>query len=155
MRRQDAGGDVIVEREDGDSRPSDRKTRRRHHRRHQPLEALSAFRQFRRDARMTGMDFDSDMMGDEADNAFGIGRCRAAAGVFKPPGEAIDPEAAVGVEHHLDDAGVFEKTRDGRTERRTQHAGTAQEGLGSGRDWHSGTPRFGASSEAAVIGGVD
>jgi hypothetical protein len=81
---------------------------------------------------MTGMDFDPDMMGDEADNPFGIGRCRAAAGIFKTAHQTIDLEAAVRVEHDLNDAGVFEKASNRRAERGAQHAGPAQESLGSG-----------------------
>ena len=139
--RHDAGGDIIIEREDRDRRSPNGKARRRYHGRHQPLEPLPAFRQFRRDARMTGMDLDPDMMGDEANNPFGIGRCRAAAGIFKAAGQAIDPEAAVRVQHHLDDAGVFEKAGNRRAECGAQHPSAAQESLGSGGNWHSMTPR--------------
>jgi hypothetical protein len=81
---------------------------------------------------MTGMDLDADMVGDEADDALGVGRGRPAASIFKPAGQAIDPETAVRIEHHLDDPGVFEKPGDGRAERGAQHARAAKECLGSG-----------------------
>jgi hypothetical protein len=38
---------------------------------------------------------------------------------FRQP---VDPEPPVGVEHHLDDFGVFQKPGDGGAERGTQHA---------------------------------
>ena len=54
----------------------------------------------------------------------------AAAGVLEPAGQPVDPEPAVGVEHHLDDAGIFEVAGDGRPERRAQHARAPGEGFG-------------------------
>jgi hypothetical protein len=39
-----------------------------------------------------------------------------------------------GIEHHLDDAGVFEITGDGHSKRRAQHTRTTSEGFGSKRN---------------------
>ena len=54
------------------------------------------------------------------------------AGVGQAFGQAVDPEPPVGVEHHLDDGGVFQKRGDGRPERGAQHARTACDRLRSG-----------------------
>ena len=50
----DAGGDIVVEREDGDRRLADREGRRCHHRRQQPLKALSGLGQLGRYAGTAG-----------------------------------------------------------------------------------------------------
>ena len=44
-----------------------------------------------------------------------------------PSDKPVDPEPAVGIEHHLDDGGVFQKRGDGRPERGAQHARTARD----------------------------
>ncbi len=59
--QHDAGGDIVVEGEDGDGGLADRKSRRGHHRRQQALEPLSRFGQLGRDTRFVGMDFRADM----------------------------------------------------------------------------------------------
>ena len=62
--------------------------------------------------------------------------------------EAINPEPAVGIEHHLDDARVFEVTRNRRTQRRAQHARAAGQGFQSERNCrHVFMPRYLASKE--------
>ena len=81
VRRHDAGGDIVVEREDGDGGLADREGRRRDDRRQQPLEPLSRFGQLGRDARAAGMDLGADMMGDEPHDALAIGGRQTLAGV--------------------------------------------------------------------------
>lgn len=71
-RRHDPGGDIVVEREHGDGRLADRKSRRGHHGGQQPLEPLPRLGQFGRDTRGTRMNFGADVMGDEADNALAV-----------------------------------------------------------------------------------
>jgi hypothetical protein len=41
--------------------------------------------------------------------------------VSAPSRQPVDPETPVGVEHHLDDTGVFQKPGNGRAERGAQH----------------------------------
>ena len=60
----DAGGDIVVEREDGDGGLADRKGRRRDHRRQQALEPLSRLGQLGRDTRAAGVDLGADVVGD-------------------------------------------------------------------------------------------
>ena len=79
------------------------------------------------------MDLGADMVGDEADDPLAIGGGRGTPGVLQPARQPVDPEPAVGIEHHLDDAGVFEKAGDRGTKRRAQHARAARESLGSER----------------------
>jgi hypothetical protein len=122
-----AGVDVIAEGEDGDRRPSDGEAGRRGHRRNEALEALPAFRQFGRDPGAAGMDLDADVVGDEANDALGIGRCDTLPGVFEAAGQSVNPEPAVGIQHHFDDAGVFEVAGDRLAERSAQHARAAGE----------------------------
>ncbi len=58
------------------------------------------------------MYLDADMMGDEPDDPLGIGGYDPAAGVLQPARQPVDPQPAVGIEHHLDDARVFETAGD-------------------------------------------
>ena len=125
--RHDAGGDIVVEREHGDGGLADREGRRRHDRRQQALEPLARLGQLGRDARRAGMHLGADMMRDEADDALAIGGRQTLAGIGQPFGQPVDPEPAVGVEHHLDDGGVFQKRGDGGPERRAQHARAARD----------------------------
>jgi hypothetical protein len=119
----DAGGDVVVEREHRDGRFSDREGRRYHDRWQQPLKALTGLGQFGGDARASRMRLGPDMVGHEPHDALAIGHGNAPAGVFKSRAQPIDPELAIGVEHHLDDAGVLQVGGDVWPERGPQHPG--------------------------------
>ena len=72
------------------------------------------------------MDLGADMVGDQAHDALAVGRRQPLAGVRQAFREPVDPETAVGVEHHLDDAGVPEKTGDGGAKGGAQHARPAK-----------------------------
>jgi hypothetical protein len=72
------------------------------------------------------MNFGADMMGDKADDTLTIGGCEALCGIGEPLGKTIDPDAAVGIQHDLDHAGVIEKPGDGAPERGAQHARAAR-----------------------------
>ncbi len=118
----DAGGDVILQREDGDGGFADGEGGGRDHGRQQALEALTRFREFGGDARRAGVDLGADMVGDEADDALAIGGGHLLAGVFQPAGQPVDPQPPIRVEHHLHDGGVFEERGNCRAERGAQHA---------------------------------
>ena len=75
------------------------------------------------------MHFGSDVMGDQADDTLAIGWRQQFARVRKPLGKPVDPEPPIGVEHHLDDRGVFQKPGDRRPEGRAQHARAAKDRL--------------------------
>ena len=70
----------------------------------------------------------ADMVCDEPHNPLGVGRGHPAARIFQPTRQPVDPEPAVGIEHHFDDARVFEVARDCRPERGAQHARAAGKG---------------------------
>ena len=125
--RHDAGGDIVVEREDRDGRLADREDGRRHHRRQQPLEPLSRFGQLGRHAGTAGMNLGADMVRNEPHDALAIGGRETLAGIGKAARQPVDPEPAVGVEHHLDDGRIFEPGRDRRAERGAQHARAARD----------------------------
>jgi hypothetical protein len=108
-RRHDAGRDIIVEREHGDGGLADSKGGRCDDRRQQALEPLSRLGQFGRDARGAGMDFGADMVRDQPHDAFAIGGREPLTRVGQPFGQTVDPDATVGVQHHLDDRGIFQK----------------------------------------------
>ena len=76
------------------------------------------------------MDLGADMVRDQADDALAIGGRQALTGIGEPFGQPVDPEPPVGVEHHLDDRGVFQKPAIGGPERRAQHARAAKDRLG-------------------------
>lgn len=123
--RHDAGGDIVVEREDGDCRLANREDRSRYDRRQQAFEALAGFGQFSRDTRPSVMHLGTDMMGDEADDAFAIGGRKSFPRIGQAVREPVDPEPPIGGEHDLDDRGVFQESGDRRPQRGAQHACTA------------------------------
>jgi hypothetical protein len=141
----DAGLDIITEREDRHGGAANGEARRRHDRGDQALEPLPAFRQFGRDTRRTGMHLDADMVRDEPHDPFGIGWRHSAAGILQPGRQPVDPEPTVGIEHHFDDARVFEVARDCRSERGAQHARAAGKGFRPKRGYYHLEPRESAS----------
>jgi len=75
------------------------------------------------------MNLGADMMGDQTDDPLAVRRRQYFTRVGKPFGKPVDPEPPIGVEHHLDDRGVFQKPGDRRPEGRAQHARTAKDRL--------------------------
>jgi hypothetical protein len=69
------------------------------------------------------------MVRDKPHDPLAIVSRQALSGIDEPAREPIDPEPAIGVEHHFDDGSVFEPKRDGRTKRRAQHARAARRRL--------------------------
>lgn len=67
----------------------------------------------------------TDMMSDQAHDAFAIGSRHHLAGVGQPFGKPVHPDAAIGVQHHLDNGRFFQKPGDGGSERGAQHARAA------------------------------
>lgn len=54
------------------------------------------------------MNFCSYIVRDQSDDSFAI-RCRKAlSGVCKAARQSVDPQPAVGIEHHLDDCRIFQ-----------------------------------------------
>jgi len=64
----------------------------------------------------------TDMVGDEADNTLAVAEGEALARVAEAFREPVDPQPAVRVEHHLDDAGVLEPRCDIGAKCGAQHA---------------------------------
>ena len=77
------------------------------------------------------MDLGTHMMGNEADDPFGVGRRDLEPVSSRPPEQPVDPEPSIRVEHDLDDARVFEVSGDQGAERRAQHARASGDGFGS------------------------
>ena len=75
------------------------------------------------------MHFGADMVRDETDDPFSVGRREMFAAIGQADIQAIDPQAAVGVEHDLDDGRIGEQVGDRRAQRGPQHAGTTGESL--------------------------
>jgi hypothetical protein len=73
------------------------------------------------------MDLRADMVGDQTDDAFAVFRRQALARIGEALGEAVDPEPSVRVQHHLNDARVFQEGRDGRAKRGAQHSRAARD----------------------------
>ena len=124
--RHDAGGDIVVEGEDGDRGFADGEGRRRDDGRQQTLKALAGLGQLGGDARRAGVHLGADMMRDEPDDAFAIAGRQTLSRIDKPTGQPIDPEPAVGVEHDFDDGGVFQPKRNGGAKCGAQHARAAR-----------------------------
>ena len=68
------------------------------------------------------MHLGTNLMRDEAHDAFAIVWRQTFAGIDQTTRQPIDPEATIWIEHDLDNLGVFQEERDGWTERGTQHA---------------------------------
>jgi hypothetical protein len=92
------------------------------------------------------------MMGDEAHDAFSVGRCDTAARIFEAPGQPVDPQTTIGIEHHFDDAGIFEISRDRWAERGAQHTRAAGEGFRPKGDRRHMSPARRLNSEADISG---
>jgi hypothetical protein len=123
----DSGGDVIIEREDRDRRLADGEGGRRDDRRKQAFKTLAGLGQFSRNAWASWMDFGADVMGDKADDPFAIGWRQPFAGLRKPIRQPVDPDAAIRIEHDLNDARIFKPCRDRRPQRGAQHARAARD----------------------------
>ena len=91
-------------------------------------------------------------MRDEAHDALGVSGSNSAAGIFQPARQTIDPQTTVRIEHHFDDAGIFEMSRDCGAERGAQHARTAGEGFRPEGDRRHMSPARRLNSEADVSG---
>jgi hypothetical protein len=98
------------------------------------------------------VNFDADMMRNEAHDTLGVRGRDAAAGIFEAARQPVDPQATVGVEHHLDDAGIFEIGGDRGAECGAQHARTAGEGFRPEGDCRHMGPAKRLNSEADVSG---
>src|SRR3546814_200673 len=114
---------------------------------------LAAAGQFGRYARTSGMNFGADMMRDEADDAFAIGGAQPGAAIRDALAEPVDPEAAVRIEHDLDDLRVGKPTGDRRSECGLQHARAAISRFEPDRFCcHGRTPFRGAGPECPCDG---
>ena len=101
------------------------------------------------------MHLDADVMRNKANDAFRVGGRDTAAGIFEATRQPIDPQPTVGIEHHLDDAGVFQIGGDGRAERGAQHARAAGESFRPKRDRRHCEPRKFASLGGTCVSGVE
>jgi hypothetical protein len=75
------------------------------------------------------MNLGADMVRDKPHNPLAIVRRQTLSSIDEAAGEPIDPEPAVGVEHHLDDRSILKPERDGRAKRSPQHARAARHSL--------------------------
>ena len=62
------------------------------------------------------MHLGADMMSDQAHDALAIGRDQHVVSRDKSFAKPIDPQPAIGIQHHFDDGGVFEIAGDRRAE---------------------------------------
>jgi hypothetical protein len=100
------------------------------------------------------MYFDAYMMRDQAHDAFRVGGRDAAASIFEASRQTIDPQTAIGVQHHLDDAGIFQIGRDRRPQGGAQHARAAGESFRSQGNCRHSNPVSSPHSEAHVSAGL-
>lgn len=93
------------------------------------------------------MDFATDMMGDEPDDPFAVGRRHGQPGVSQASAQTVDPETPVGIEHDLDDLPIIEPVRDRGAERCPEHLRSAARRFGTlWRYGHAGHPVLGAGA---------
>ena len=145
--RHDLRRYIILEREHRDGGLADRKTRRCHHRRQQTFEALAGIGKLGRHARRLGMNLGSDMMRHQPDDPLAIGSAHPAPRIGDPGAEPVDPQPPVGIEHDLDDRGIFKPSGNLRPERSAQHARSARRCLRlDGDDAHE-LPRVGEATD--------
>jgi hypothetical protein len=72
------------------------------------------------------MNLGPDMMRHQPDDPLAIGSGHPASRIGDPGSQPVDPKPPVGIEHDLDDRGVFKPCRDLRPEGRAQHARAAR-----------------------------
>ena len=58
------------------------------------------------------MNLDADMVRNQADDALAIGSAQQLACIADAFAEPIEPKAAVWVQHHFDDGGIVQPSRD-------------------------------------------
>ena len=68
------------------------------------------------------MDLGTDMVRDQTDDALAVSCGELYASVGEALAQPVDPQAAVGIEHHLDNRRVFEPCGDARPQRGPEHA---------------------------------
>lgn len=129
IRGHDAGGNVVVKREHGCCWLADSKGGSRDHRWQEALKTLSGLGQFSGNAGRTSMHFGTDVMRHQPNNAFPVSSREALSRVRQAARQPINPQPAIGVEHHLDDRGVLQISRNGGAERAAEHARAARDRL--------------------------
>ena len=72
------------------------------------------------------MDLGSDMVRDQPDDPLAIGSGHPDPRIGDPCAEPVDPQPPVGIEHDLDDRGIFKPGGDLRSQRGAQHARAAR-----------------------------
>jgi hypothetical protein len=109
-RGKNPARDVVLEREDDARGLSERKDGRVHDRRDRRLKARSPRRrQLRRQRRALRVELDPHLGGDQAQHPLGVGRTHGDGRPEQALADPVDPDDAVGVEHHLDDAWIVEE----------------------------------------------
>src|SRR5665213_1971417 len=68
------------------------------------------------------MHLGADMVCDKSDDAFAVTGRQTLACIGQPTSQPIDPEPAIGVEHHLDDCRVLQPESNARAKCGAQHA---------------------------------
>ena len=91
--------------------------------------------------RLFGVNLGADMVSDHAHDPLAVGGGQGAAAILQTTRQPVDPELAVGIEHHLDDREGFEEGGDGGADGGAQHARTAGKGLGMKRCDRHDRPR--------------
>lgn len=76
------------------------------------------------------MDLGADMVRDQAHDPFAVSGRKPLTSIGKPLGKSVDPEPSVGVEHHLNDRGIFQKPGDGGAKGGAQHTRTPHDRFG-------------------------
>jgi hypothetical protein len=77
----------------------------------------------------TCVNFGADVMGDQSDNAFPVGGGQTLTGIRQAARKPVDPQPTIGVEQHLNDVRIVQKTCDPSAERCAQHARRARSPL--------------------------
>ena len=91
------------------------------------------------------MHLGADMMGNEPDDPLSIGGAHQAVGCSKAFAQPIDPQTAIGIEHHFDHRRLFKPACDLAAKRRAQHARAARQCLGPDRNNAHELPRIAAT----------
>jgi len=76
------------------------------------------------------MNLCADMVRNQTDDAFAVSDGKLFAGVGEAFAQAVDPEAAIRIEHHLDNRRVFEPCGDVGPQSGSEHARATGERFG-------------------------
>jgi hypothetical protein len=100
------------------------------------------------------MDFGGDVVGHQPQDPLGVGRRDGQAGIDEPRVKAVDPHPAIGIEHDLGHARIFQPGQQQRAKRGAQHLVAAVSSFLSIGRLHGASPWLTGMSKETLVGPI-